>query len=118
LTIALAIKPRCDHGRMLHVTLDDGAGSEVMVKLQAESWELNIWASFADLVRLRDICGADWSARRTLAVGTCADAPVFWASAEGQVMILIGRDDETWDIAVTVPLATVHEIVSLAEQRT
>jgi hypothetical protein len=78
---------------------------------------LNIWAPIAELVQLRDIGAADWDARRTLAIGTCADAPVFWAMSEGQATILIGHDDETWDVAVTIPLATVHEIASLAEQR-
>lgn len=102
---------------MVDVTLDDeSAGSEVAVKLQTETWELNIRAPAADLVRLRGIEDAAWEARRSLAVGTCADASVYWAMSEGQVMILVGHDDETWDFAVTVPLATVHEIASLAER--
>jgi len=28
--------------------------------------------------------------------------------------MLIGRDDETWDAALIIPLATVDEIVALA----
>jgi hypothetical protein len=117
LTNDLGVDLGCDHGRVVEVTLDDAADSWAVVKLQAEAWELNIWAPMADLVRLRDIGDADWDARRTFAIGTCADAPVFWAMSEGQATILIGHDDETWDVAVTIPLATVHEIASLAEQR-
>jgi hypothetical protein len=107
---------------MVEVTLDVESASGtptapgVLVKLQTETWELNIWAPITDLVRLRDIRDADWAARRSLAIGTCAGAPVYWAASEGQVMILIGHDDETWDIGVAVPLATVQEVASLAER--
>jgi hypothetical protein len=101
---------------MVDVTLNDSAGSVVVMKLQTETWELNIWAPIADFVRLGEINGTAWDTRRSLAIGTCADARVYWAISGGQAMILIGHDDETWDIAVAVPLATVHEIASLAEQ--
>jgi hypothetical protein len=38
--------------------------------------------------------------------------PVFWCAKDGKLTILIGHDEETWDIAVTVPLTTAHEIAS------
>lgn len=39
---------------------------------------------------------------------------MFWAVAgDEQATILIGQDDETWDIALTVPLSAVDEIASL-----
>ena len=101
---------------MVDVTLDEADDSVAMVKLQTEAWELNIWAPIADLLRLREVKEADWGARRSLPVGTCADARVFWAADQDQVTILIGQDDETWDIAVTVPLGTVDEIARLADE--
>src|SRR3954466_11475190 len=100
----------------MEVTLEEAADSLAVVKLQAEAWELNIRAPVADLARLRGIEDATWNTRRTLAIGTCADVPVFWAISQGHVAILIGHDDQTWDVAVTIPLATVHEIASLVEQ--
>ncbi|MFG2007390.1 hypothetical protein ACGFNU_50395 [Spirillospora sp. NPDC048911] len=99
---------------MVDVTLDEADGSTFLVKLQAESWELNIRASATDLMRLRDIRDADWDARRSLAIGTCAGAGVFWAMSGDRVAILVGSDDETWDIAVAVPPAAVDEIVTRA----
>jgi hypothetical protein len=90
---------------------DDGPAA---VKLQSTHWELNIQAPRTDLARLREIDGADWDARGSLAVGTCAGARVFWARSDDQVAILVGSDDETWDVAVLVPLATVHEIAARA----
>jgi hypothetical protein len=106
----------CDHGLVVDVTLEESDDSLALVKLQAETWELNIWAPVGDLVRLRAIREADWDSRDSLAIGTCADARVFWAVSEGQATILVGRDDETWDIGVTVPLETVDEISHLAEE--
>ncbi|MEU8151998.1 hypothetical protein [Nonomuraea sp. NPDC048901] len=101
---------------MVDVTLDEPGDSGAVVKLQTEAWELNIRAPLADLMRLRGIKEADWDARRSFSVGTCADAHVFWAANEEQATILIGQDDETWDIAVTVPLETVDQIARLAEE--
>ncbi|WP_146778837.1 hypothetical protein [Actinomadura craniellae] len=100
---------------MIDVSLEKDADPVPVLKLQADAWELNIWASLADLARLSGIRAADWDERMSLKAGLCAGAPVFWAIAEDeQVAILIGSDDETWDIALMVPLATVDEIVALA----
>ena len=90
----------------------------VAMKLQATTWELNIRAPAADFVRLHGIEDADWGARRSLAVGTCAEARVYWSINDDRVTatMLIGHDDETWDAAVAIPVETVHEIASLAER--
>jgi hypothetical protein len=93
---------------------DDDSG---LVKLQGESWELNIWATAADLRKLAGIEETDWDQRRTLKVGTSANAPVWWSERDGTVSILVGNDDESWDLGVIVPLATVHDILAeLAHQ--
>lgn len=97
------------------MTIDVPPGDEpAAVKLQSPHWELNIRAQRTELARLRDIDGADWDSRRSLAVGTCAGAGVFWARSDDQVAILVGTDDESWDAAVLIPLATVHEIATRA----
>jgi hypothetical protein len=112
---------------VVDVTLDVESSSGgpaapgVLVKLQAETWELNLWAPLADLARLREVRDADWAARRSLAIGTCAGAPVYWAMSgwglrQAEVVILVGHDDETWDVAVGIPLATADEIASLAQR--
>ncbi|MCE7010361.1 hypothetical protein LWC34_47295 [Kibdelosporangium philippinense] len=101
---------------MVSLAINESGDSAVAMKLATDAWELNVQASAADFMRLREIDSADWLARRALAVGRCAGVPVFWVSSGGQVTILVGHDDQTWDIAVTVPLATVHKIVALAEQ--
>jgi hypothetical protein len=102
---------------MVDVTLQRSGDSLLMVKLQSATWEVNIRASAEDLGRLADIRDADWETRRSLRVGTSAGAPVHWAMSDDQAVILIGHDDETWDIAVTVPVTAVEEIASLTRQQ-
>lgn len=74
-----------------------------VVKLQGETRELNIWATTDELWKLADIEKTDWVQRRTLQVGTCAHAPVWWNELDGTVYIVVGNDDVTWDAGVTVP---------------
>ena len=98
--------------------IESSPGAPVLMKLQTETWEVNVWAALTDLAQLRNIRDADWTARRSMAIGTCAGASVYWAMlGEEQVSVLIGHDDETWDVGVTIPLATAYEIASLAEQQ-
>ncbi len=104
----------CDHPRMVDVTLDKDADPVPLLMLQADTWELHVWAPLADLSRLSDIHSANWDERQSLQVGTCGDSPVFWVAEGEQATVLIGQDDETWDLALTIPLTIVGEIVTLA----
>ncbi len=81
------------------------------VKLQGETWELNVWATTDDLWKLADIEATDWSQRRLLAVGRCARAPVWWHEEDGTVYIIVSEDYEAWDLCVAVPLATVRSLL-------
>jgi hypothetical protein len=98
---------------MVHVTVEarNDAGHPGLVKLQGETWELNIRAATSELRELAGIEKTDWDQRRTLKVGTCAGAPVWWSERDGTVDILVGHDAETWDMGVTIPLGTVHELL-------
>ncbi len=83
-----------------------------VVKLQGGTWELNIWATTDELWKLADIEKTDLAQGRTLRVGTSAHAPVWWNELDGTVYISVGHDDVTWDFGVTVPLATVRQILA------
>ncbi len=99
---------------MVDVTVEarNDAGNPGLVKLQGETWELNIWATTDDLWKLAGIERTDWAQRRTLKVGTCVNAPVWWNERDGTVYILVGDDDEARDLCITVPLATVHKLLA------
>jgi hypothetical protein len=84
----------------------------VLVKLSAQAWEFNFWATAEELAGLGSIREADWLARRCLHIGVSAGAPVHWAADGETVTIMVGGDSETWDIALTVPVAIVDTIVA------
>jgi hypothetical protein len=84
----------------------------LLVKLQAAGWEFNVQASPSELEQLREIRGADWAARGTLHLGESAGAPVHWAIDGDTVTVMVGHDDETWDIAIQMPVDTVERIVA------
>ena len=108
---AVSITPVVD------VTAETEADGNVAVKLQGgDTWELNIRAAPADFARLLDIEHTDPQAGRSLAIGRCADAPVWWNEQDGQVAILVGHDAVKWDVAVMVPLATIADIIRAVEQ--
>ncbi|WP_117210174.1 hypothetical protein [Allorhizocola rhizosphaerae] len=90
-----------------------GESTVLSVKLQMPAWELNLRATPEELAGLRAIRGSDWAARRSLHIGQSAGSPVHWAMAEaGTAAVMVGADDETWDFAVMVPLASVDRIVA------
>lgn len=100
---------------MVEVSVEAMAGGDGLIKLSDQAWELNVIASLAELRKLRGIENTDWAQRRTLTAGTCLDAPVWWHEADGRVCILVGADDEVWQVAITVPVSAVREIIALAD---
>jgi hypothetical protein len=96
----------------MDVTLDVDAAGGVAVKLQGDEWEVNFRASRDELMALSGIRYADWNERRSIRAGKAAGAPVFWASGGSDATLMIGSDDETWDVAITLPVAAVEDIAS------
>ena len=101
---------------MVDVTLNLASGLDepilVLVKLQSPTWEFNFRTTPEELAGLSSIRHADWATKRCLHIGESAGAPVHWSAAEQTATIMVGHDDETWDIAVTVPITTVDTIVT------
>ena len=95
----------------MNVSVEREADGRLLVKLGTDAWELNVRASADDLLALAEIRSARWNERRTLRAGESAGAPVFWASEGNRATLLVGHDDESWDVAMTVPLMVVDEIV-------
>ena len=85
----LRLVPRrrcCHYQAMVDVTVEarNDVDSPGLVKLQGETWELNIWATTDELWTLAGIEKTDWAQRRTLKVGTCARTrPVWWDELTG-----------------------------------
>ena len=96
---------------------------DVVLKLQGgDDWELNVWSTFEDLARLQNVRSASWVERRSIEAGTSVGGRVFWAgSGDGAdpetATVLIGHDDEAWDIAFMLPMTVVEKIGRLADAR-
>jgi len=100
------------------VGVEREADGRLLVKLATDEWEANVRLSGEDVAALADIRSASWNERQAVRAGESAGAPVFWASEGDQVTLLIGHDDETCDVAITVPLTVVDGIVREAQRRT
>lgn len=100
-----------------------GPPHEVVLKLQGgDDWELNVWATFEDLAKLSGVRAAAWDQRRSIAAGISAGGKVFWCPpGDGSdpeiATVLIGHDDEVWDIAFLIPVALVEKVGTLASAR-
>lgn len=97
------------------VALDESGEELVSAKFSDHGWELNVTAAASEFLTLRGIRTMDWESRRTRAVGVSAGARVFWTSDARTATIMVGSDDETWDLAVAVPVELVEELVRRVE---
>jgi hypothetical protein len=92
------------------VSVEREADGGLLVKLATDEWEVNVRGSVDDFLKLAEIRSTNWNERGSLRAGESAGAPVFWASEGNQATLLIGNDDETWDVAITVPVPVVEQI--------
>ena len=97
------------------IALDESGHDLVNAKFTDDGWELNVRARASEFLTLRDIRAMDWNSRRVAKVGTSAGAGVFWCSDGEAATIMIGHDDETWDLAISVPLGLVDDLVRQVE---
>jgi hypothetical protein len=86
-----------------------------LLKLQAEVFEVNIRIPQAEVEELKLVASSRWE-DGSMQIGESAGAPVFWSTEDGVVAILIGEDDENWDIALSVPLAVMDTIIDAIAQ--
>lgn len=101
----------------IDLDIDDEVNGVLCAKFATGTWELNVRATAAEFAALDQIRKADWPSRQSLRIGTSARSAVFWSSADATATILVGRDDETWDIAVSVPVALIDQLVRNAKSR-
>jgi hypothetical protein len=75
--------------------------SGVCLKIQSPHVEANFWFSRAEAKRLTAL-GAT-TAGESNQIGTSVGRPVHWSRDEAsRYYVLVGEDDQTWDIALTL----------------
>src|SRR5688500_14285720 len=85
------------------------------VSLSTDTWLALIHIPPEESPRLAEVTSRAWD-DGALRIGESAGASVFW-SVNGEddrntVVLLVGEDDETWDISFAIPAAVVDEIIS------
>jgi hypothetical protein len=84
------------------------------VRVAMDSAELNSYMSNQEFHSLAGIRGAHWDERRSIKAGRTASQPTYWAvSSDGSLSILVGEEDETWDVCLYLPPQCVDQLASL-----
>ena len=78
--------------------------------LEAEVFEVNIHIPGEEADELKLVASSRWE-DGSMQIGESAGVPVFWSTDDGMVAILIGADDENWDIALSVPVQVMDSII-------
>jgi hypothetical protein len=91
----------------------DGDKRYYAVSLSTQTWLALIHIASEEVVRLGEVTSRSWD-DGALRIGDSCGVAAFW-SINGEddkdtVIILIGEDDETWDISFAVPASTIGEI--------
>jgi len=93
----------------------DGNAESVLLKIGCSRFEANFWIPLHDLAKFKLLLET-LSADESLPIGHSAGAPAFWSRGEaGLVMVVIGTDDESWDICFGLPEDVFKEILIEAE---
>lgn len=83
----------------------------LLLKLSSPQFEVNVWLSFSEAKSLSNILLHNPSSK-ALCIGHAAGAKAFWSSdADGNYYLLIGEDDETWDVGITMMQKTIYDIL-------
>ena len=102
------------------VSIDAGEAADgsacFFIKLQAADCEVNITASARELEELRGVSGARWLNRRSLRAGRCLDAPAYWSCEQGRLSVLVGPDDEFWEVGFSAPESLVDALLAEIER--
>ena len=100
---------------MHSVSIDEGFGADgascFFIKLQGPECEVNVTTSARELEELRAVGSARWLDRKSLRIGQCLGTPVFWSLQDGRLSVLVGPDDETWEVGYSAPESIVTALL-------
>lgn len=103
----------------LNYDLPDEQGSQTYVfTIRGKDWEINVVMTEAELMLLPKVRMARWSERTCLHIGKCAGVQTCWSCDEGNLSILIGKDDECWQFGVLMPETEIDNIIAKIKRET
>jgi hypothetical protein len=84
------------------------------VSLSTDTWLALIHIPPEESALLAQVTSRVWD-DGALRIGESAGASVFWSvngDDHGTVVLLVGDDDQTWDISIAIPAAAIDEIIA------
>jgi hypothetical protein len=91
----------------------DGKGNWLyFLKIQTRAFELNVRVRPDEVEKFERVRRTPW-VKGSVRIGESAGSPAFWCvggEGEESVSILVGSDDECWDLAVSLPPDTIDVI--------
>jgi hypothetical protein len=69
-----------------------------------------VWVRLEEIDLFAKVRDADWQSRGSIHIGQCVGSPVFWCAGAEKVSLLIGPNDETWGVAMSLPLVALDQI--------
>jgi hypothetical protein len=88
---------------------DNGTPAAILV-ITADAYCLNLWIHHDEIDKIPGVILANWDERKSLQIGRSAGSKAFWCADATSASILIGHDDETWDLSITLPLPAIQQI--------
>jgi len=91
----------------------DGEGNRLYsLKIQTEAFELNVRIRPDEVEKFERVRSSPW-VKGSVRIGESAGSPAFWSVGDeddDSVSILIGSDDDCWDLGVSLPPDTIDII--------
>lgn len=85
------------------------------VKVSSPGAELNVSFRPQELEALLALDDAAWLSRGSIRSGECLGHPVWWSCVEQSVSVLVGTDDELWQVGLSdLPLKAVLQVIAEA----
>lgn len=89
----------------------------LQLKLSFSITEVNLYLTAKEIEKVvNNIDMAKWEERKSIKAGTCLNADVFWCINDNQsISILLGQDDETWEIAFVFPYEVIEKMAKFEQ---
>jgi hypothetical protein len=83
-----------------------------VLTISGEGVVLQISVGEDDLAQVGEALHAEWTARQSIRVGHTLGTPVHWSRGDepDTVNLMVGPDDETWQVLVVVPASLIRAI--------
>jgi hypothetical protein len=105
------------HTASLEIDIAPAGGDHLLTAhFQSSQLELNVWLTRLDSNSILN--GIPLASEPcALTAGDSAGSKAHWAkSPEGLTFIVVGRDNETWDICLTLSVEETHDFLSLLRE--